>query len=72
MPVIIESQEPFVIFVTGGSKPQQVESRPVQKSGGAGWSETVRSASVFLEDPKGATFQVVPTRFLTAYWKVML
>jgi hypothetical protein len=70
MPVIIESEEPFVVFITSTSKPQQVESKPVQKSGGAGWSETVYSASISLEDPKGATFQVVPTRFLTAHWKI--
>ena len=70
MPLTIESQEPFVIFISNGSKQQQVGSKPVQQSSAAGRSETVHSASVCLEDPKSAAVQVVPTRFLTAYWTV--
>jgi len=67
MPLTIESQEPFVVFISDGGKQQQVESTPHPSAAGP---EMVHSASVFLEDPKGATLQVVPTRFLTAYWTV--
>ena len=70
MPLTIESQEPCVVFISDGGTQGQVESKPVQQSGATGRSETVQSASVCLEDPKSATIQVVPTRFLTAYWQV--